>query len=218
MTRDEAVKMLQATRLMLMDGANQPISDLYYALVMAIEALKQTENSSEKPNNCEHITEDGVTCAKYPACDDCLDNPLNKVKGSERLLKGKTEPTSSKMEQVDKDINVRGKDEPYIDIETGILHWCGWKYRRIYEDEPQTHTVDLGNGFSITANDCDTCKHRDKPFDDLPCDMCCKAHSGYEPKDEPQTENLFTDKDGDVWEWRGDAWYCISGKTDCAWK
>lgn len=45
-------------------------------------------NSSEKPNNCEHITEDGVTCAKYPACDDCLDNPLNKVKGSERLVKG----------------------------------------------------------------------------------------------------------------------------------
>ena len=28
-------------------------------------------------------------------------------------------------------------EEPYIDIETGILHWCGWEYRRI-EDEPQT--------------------------------------------------------------------------------
>ena len=49
---------------------------------------EQTENNSEKPNNCEHITEDGVTCAKYPACDDCLDNPLNNVKGSERLVKG----------------------------------------------------------------------------------------------------------------------------------
>ena len=113
MTRDEAVKMLQATRLMLMDGANQPISDLYYALDMAIEALEQTEqNNSEKPNNCEHITEDGVTCAKYPACDDCLDNPLNKVKGSERLVKGseQTEPTISKMEQV---------DEPQTD--------CSWK-------------------------------------------------------------------------------------------
>ena len=54
MTRDEAVKMLQATRLMLTDGANQPISDLYYALDMAIEALEQTEpTNSEKPNNCE---------------------------------------------------------------------------------------------------------------------------------------------------------------------
>ena len=84
MTRDEAVKLLQATRLMLMDGANQPISDLYYALDMAIEALEQTEpqsvcpvsivffcdechrekcdrktepNCSEKPNNCEPQTE-----------------------------------------------------------------------------------------------------------------------------------------------------------------
>ena len=55
MTRDEAVKMLQATRLMLLDGANQPISDLYYALGMAIEALEQTENSSEIPNNCEDL-------------------------------------------------------------------------------------------------------------------------------------------------------------------
>ena len=36
--------------------------------------------------------------------------------------------TISILEQVDK---------PYIDIETGILHWCGWKYKRIYEDEPQ---------------------------------------------------------------------------------
>ena len=80
-----------------------------------IEADRKTESNSEKPNNCEHITEDGVTCAKYPACEDCLDNPLNKVKGSERLLKGKTEPTISKMEQVDKDINVRSKDEPQTD-------------------------------------------------------------------------------------------------------
>ena len=56
MTRDEAVKMLQATRLMLTDGANQPISDLYYALDMAIEALEQTEpTNSEKPNNCEDL-------------------------------------------------------------------------------------------------------------------------------------------------------------------
>ena len=69
-----------------------------------IEADRKTEPSnSENPNNCEHITEDGVTCAKYPACDDCLDNPLNKVKGSERLVKGseQTEPTISKMEQVE---------------------------------------------------------------------------------------------------------------------
>lgn len=51
MTREEAVKLLQATRLMLMDGANQPISDLYYALDMAIEALadRKTEPQTDCP-------------------------------------------------------------------------------------------------------------------------------------------------------------------------
>ena len=93
--------------------------------------VSETPTSSEKPNNCEHITEDGVTCAKYPACDDCLDNPLNKVKGSERLAKGseQTEPTISKMELVDKDINVRSKDEPHI---------VGKHADVIIIDEPQT--------------------------------------------------------------------------------
>ena len=55
----------------------------------------------------------------------------------------KTEPTISKMEQV--------------------------------EDEPQ-----------LTPNYCGTCKHRDVPCGDLPCDMC-KSYSAYEPMDEPQT-------------------------------
>lgn len=80
---------------------------------------RKTENSSEKPNNCEHITEDGVTCAKYPACDDCPDNPLNKVKGSKRLLKGKDEPQTEKCDrpQMDcencwKQLHCRIKDEP----------------------------------------------------------------------------------------------------------
>ena len=51
MTREEAVKLLQATRLMLIDGANQPISDMYYALDMAIEALEQTEPTFDKGIN-----------------------------------------------------------------------------------------------------------------------------------------------------------------------
>ena len=80
------------------------------------EADRKTESDSEKPNNCEHITEDGVTCAKYPACDDCPDNPLNKVKGSERLVKGNDEPTISKMEQV--------KDEPQT--ERSACDTCQW--------------------------------------------------------------------------------------------
>ena len=118
-------------------------------------ADRKTENSSEKPNNCEHITEDGVTCAKYPACDYCLDNPLNKVKGSERLVKGseQTKSTISKMEQVDKDINVRSKDEPRTEehcencrhkdecegatYEYKNTEWWCLAYAPI-EDEPQT--------------------------------------------------------------------------------
>lgn len=67
----------------------QKVKDSQDLVKDLVKADRKTENSSEKPNNCEHITEDGVTCAKYPACDDCLDNPLNKVKGSKRLLKGK---------------------------------------------------------------------------------------------------------------------------------
>jgi hypothetical protein len=97
---------------------------------------RKTENSSEKPNNCEHITEDGVTCAKYPACDGCLDNPLNKVKGSERLVKGseQTEPTISKMEQVD---------------------WKDQMWTEAVEDEPQTETKTETQNSNLTFEKAD---------------------------------------------------------------
>ena len=42
------------------------------------------------------------------------------------------------------------------------------------EDEPQ-----------LTPNYCGTCKHREVPCGDLPCDVC-HGYSNYEPKDEPQ--------------------------------
>lgn len=31
-------------------------------------------------------------------------------------------------------------------------------------------------------SNCDTCKHKDKPWYEEPCDSCCEAHSGYKPK------------------------------------
>ena len=40
---------------------------------------------------------------------------------------------------------------------------------------------------SEKPNNCDTCKHREVPCGDLPCDVC-HGYSNYEPKDEPQTE------------------------------
>ncbi|MBQ1293137.1 MAG: hypothetical protein IIY21_03820 [Clostridiales bacterium] len=57
-------------------------------------ADRKTENSSEKPNNCEDL-------------QDWKDRMW-----AEAIV---TEPTISKMEQVDKDINVRSKTEPEID-------------------------------------------------------------------------------------------------------
>ena len=42
------------------------------------------------------------------------------------------------------------------------------------KDEPQ-----------LTPNYCGTCKHREVPCGDLPCDVC-HGYSNYEPKDEPQ--------------------------------
>ena len=54
-----------------MDGANQPISDLYYALDMAIEALEQTEQSnSENPNNCDTCKHNKLEWFSE-VCDGC---------------------------------------------------------------------------------------------------------------------------------------------------
>ena len=161
-----------------------------------IDADRKTEpSSSETPNNCEHITEDGVTCAKYPACDDCLDNPLNKVKGSERLVKGseQTEPTCSKMEQVDKDINVRSKTEPKAQMKTQNSNStfekdeCAKEYEELglkelkelikadRKDEPQTYVINPQE----PTND-EKCFECDDFFT---CDGQCD-----EIEDEPQTD------------------------------
>ena len=50
-----------------MDGANQPISDLYYALGMAIEALEQTEPTISK---MEQVGDEPQT--PYDNCQSCL--------------------------------------------------------------------------------------------------------------------------------------------------
>ena len=61
---------------------------------------RKTENSSEKPNNCEG--------KNY--CDDCL--YTDTCDSKEFFYACTSKATISKMEQVDKDINVRSKDEP----------------------------------------------------------------------------------------------------------
>ena len=156
-------------------------------------ADRKTENSSEIPNNCEHITEDGVTCAKYPACDDCLDNPLNKVKGSERLLKGKDEP------QTCEDCRHNGVKHAY----DYACDKCTDMDKFQHEDEPQTQLT----AKCLNCNNSKVCKEKHwdgcvyEPKDEKTCETCrhwkyiahewqceaCKCQ-GYEPKDEPQTE------------------------------
>ena len=118
-------------------------------------ADRKTENSSEKPNNCEHITEDGVTCAKYPACDDCPDNPLNKVKGSERLVKGSEEPNNCdeckwwfgychlekcEFEPIDepKSYTTWANTEPKQGTDCTQVDWKDQMWTEAVEDEPQT--------------------------------------------------------------------------------
>jgi hypothetical protein len=54
-----------------------------YLLILGCAKLESERENDERSRQI-----DGVTCARYPACDDCPDNPLNKVKGSERLVKG----------------------------------------------------------------------------------------------------------------------------------
>lgn len=73
---------------------------------------------------------------------------------------------------VDVIMSVPNSDAPYIDIETGILHWHGWEYRRIEDcrstaDTPQT--------------DCEACELDGK------ADVCkiCRV-SNYEPQTDCQ--------------------------------
>ncbi len=116
-------------------------AEMVRRFVVAVEKIanaldRKTENCSEKPNNCEPKICD--TCRYYNSNIPCGSTPSackEADKFAEEFVKGLKKNLKP---QIDKDINVRSKDEPYIDIETGILHWCGWKYRRIYDDEPQT--------------------------------------------------------------------------------
>ena len=149
-------------------------------LIRNDKADRKTENSSEKPNNSDTISRQAaisaicnacgkIDCDKMDKCEklqlppaNCSEFPNN----CEDLQDWKdrmwaeaivTEPTISKMEQVDKDINVRSKDEPQwtkenckgckyneypYDSGTCFVRVCinGNKYEP--KDEPQTERED----------------------------------------------------------------------------
>ena len=62
---------------------------------------------------------------------------------------------------------------------------------------------------SEKPNNCETCKHNKLEWYSEVCDGCSKAHSNYEPKDEPQIEDLQ--------DWKDRMWAeaVIEPQTDC---
>ena len=58
--------------------------------------------------------------------------------------------------------------------------------RLLREEEAKAERKTENN--SEKPNNCETCKHNKLEWYSEVCDGCSKAHSHYEPKDEPQTE------------------------------
>jgi hypothetical protein len=74
-------------------------------------ADRKTESDSEKPNNCKDFFRE-PTAEERKAVADYIDSIS--VPTGVNIFDLMDEPTISKMEQVDKDINVRSKDEARI--------------------------------------------------------------------------------------------------------
>ena len=124
------------------------VEDVFKA-IMDISADRKTENSSEKPNNCE---------------------------GEPNLSEIPSGSTISKMEQVDKDINVRSKD-----CETCKHYKLACElFSEVCKYEPITQMKTQNSNFKRTMRDCYNCKRYVTEGE------CIECH--YEPKDEPQTD------------------------------
>ena len=96
-------------------------------LIIWLKDRKTEPSGSEIPNNCE--------VKNY--CDDCL--YTDTCDSKEFFYACTSKATISKMEQVDKDINVRSKDEPQTCSVNGRPYDCGnCEYFRCTADEPQT--------------------------------------------------------------------------------
>ena len=154
--------------------------------------------------NCERYeTEDECIECHYEPKDECAKEYEELgLKELKELIEAdrKTEPTSSKMEQVDKDINVRSKDKPHIvgkhaDAiiidESRLTAKClncanGGSYKcskcdgeMYFKDEPQT---------------CEDCRHNGvKHAYDYACDKCTDMDK-FQHEDEPQREVIMPKK------------------------
>jgi len=132
MTKEKAVSLLSQMFLI------QFSKEEHEALAMAIDALnadRKTENSSEKTNNCE--------VKNY--CDDCL--YTDTCDSKEFFYACTSKATISKMEQVDKDINVRSKEEPQTDCLTCRYNSDEW-------DSPKCDGCSKANSHYEPQTDC----------------------------------------------------------------
>lgn len=71
---------------------------------------------------------------------------------------------------------------------------------------------------SEKPNNCETCKHDSKEWYEDPCGWCCGAHSGYEPKTEPQTEvETMSCEECKHWTFTSQwGWFCpLKGQDKC---
>lgn len=75
MTKEEALRHIKAAKLMLLGKDNQPVSDLYYALDMAIEALERDDPKVEFQKHFEASTICGYSAKEIAlfadACRRC---------------------------------------------------------------------------------------------------------------------------------------------------
>lgn len=80
-----------------------------------------------------------------------------------------------------------GRDRPeYSMAEISFTAQCALdEYGRWIADVLDWQITDRKTEPQLTPNYCGTCKHREVPCGDLPCDVC-HGYSNYEPKDEPQ--------------------------------
>ena len=164
-----------------------------------LTADRKTENSSEKPNNCEECkhwndtedgcadrhgcktTEDCSTVKPQNYCDDCL--YCDTCDSKEFFYAYTSKATISKMEQV---------DEPQKCSVNGRPYDCGnCEYHKCTADEPQTELVNdssilvkdlVDDEFNPYDEECMRCKHLKLKCEFIP--TYCK----FESRNEPQTE------------------------------
>ncbi len=94
-------------------------------------ADRKTENSSEKPNNCETCKQNKLEWYSE-ICDSCC--------GNNNHYEPKDEPTGYNLSPFDKDINVRSKDEPQTCSVNGrpYTECSDCEHFKCTADEPQT--------------------------------------------------------------------------------